>query len=460
MDMIEILVKHVWRVGFENLPPKVVLFTKKSIIDTLGVMIAGSSVKGCELLVDYIREWGGHPESTIAVFGTKVPCALAAQANGAMARAMELDDVSDAYPLHVTASVLPACMAVAERAGNVNGKQLITAVALGQDLAVRMALAMKLTPVVSGRYNLSQVFCYAALAAKLLGLTEEQALNAAGIGYHQMVGDIQALTDGVMTAYIQQGTRAKSAIEAALMAQKGITGTKDVLQGQFGFFHAYEPDPNLEDLTSGLGMELRGPELSVKLHSTCRFTHESIDLAQSFLSDGLDPDDIAYVKVRCADQPYKLVGQPVELKQKPETHVDAKFSIPYTTAAAFLRGDVFIEEVDEETIKDPKILDLAQRITPVVDPTCQSDIVLGRTVMEVTTRDGRTLRKEIQFPKGNPRNPASMDDCIAKFRKCVIYSKRPFPDGQLDHIVKLVKNLEQVEDASQLVRSLIPERLT
>jgi 2-methylcitrate dehydratase PrpD len=136
-----------------------------------------------------------------------------------------------------------------------------------------------------------------------------------GIAYSQMVGDGQAAEDGAMTSYIQQGTRAKSAIEAALMAQKGITGTQNVLQGQRGFFNAYEPDPNLEALTSGLGRIFRGLDLSVKLHSSCRLTHEAIDAAQMFRNGGLKPDQIDLVTVRVNDQCYGLVCQPLNPTQ-------------------------------------------------------------------------------------------------------------------------------------------------
>ena len=188
MDIMEILVKHLMRITFEDLPPELVSVTKKSVIDTLGVMIAGSSVKGCKLLVDYIKEWGGREDSTIAVFGGKVPCGLAAQANGAMARALEIDDVFDIFPLHPSASIFPTCLAVAERQGGISGKEFITAVALGHDLVIRMALAIKVSPILSGRYNLFKIFAFTGSAGKLLRLTEDQLLNTMGIAYSQMVG--------------------------------------------------------------------------------------------------------------------------------------------------------------------------------------------------------------------------------------------------------------------------------
>ena len=125
--------------------------------------------------------------------------------------------------------------------------------------------------------------------------------------------------------------------------------------------------------------------------------------------------------------------------------------MPFTTAAAFYRGDFFIDEVGENVLRDPKIRDLAKRITPVIDdPARCSDINLGSTLMEVTKKDGGTLSKEIQYPKGNPRNPVTMEDCVAKFRKFAQYSFKPFSESRLNSIVEFVQEMENVEDAARL----------
>jgi 2-methylcitrate dehydratase PrpD len=456
MDVMETLVKHVARTTFDDLPPDVVAVTKKSVIDTLGVIIAGSSVEGSRLLVDYVRDWEGRPESTIAVFGEKAPAPLAAQVNGGMARALEIDDVLDTFPLHPSGSIIPACLAIAERQGGVSGKTFITGAALGHDLAIRMALSTKVSPILSGRYNLFEVFAFAGSAGKLMRLTEDQLLNAMGIAYSQMVGDGQAAEDGAMTSYIQQGTRAKSAIEALLMAQRGITGTRNVMQGKRGFFNAYEPDPNLEVLLSELGTYFRGLDLCVKLYSSCRATHEAIGAAQSLRAEGLRPEQIESVVARVSEQTYSLVCDPLELKYNPRTHVEAQFSLPFTTAAAFVKGDVFIDEISGEAIKNGEILDLARRITPVTDPRCQTGTSVGALIMEVKTHGGETLVRKVDYPKGNPKNPATMDDCINKFRRCAHYAARPFPQKQIEKIVDLVNNLETLEDVAPLTDLLAP----
>jgi 2-methylcitrate dehydratase PrpD len=114
-------------------------------------MVAGSSDRGSQLLVEAIREWGGPAQASIAIFGNMVPANLAALANGTMARALEIADVYDGFPLHPSSSIVPVALAIAERQGGITGKDLIHAVAIGHDMLIRMALATKVGPIQSGR---------------------------------------------------------------------------------------------------------------------------------------------------------------------------------------------------------------------------------------------------------------------------------------------------------------------
>jgi 2-methylcitrate dehydratase PrpD len=458
MDVISSLVKNVCNVTFYDLTAEAVEAAKRGIADTIGVMIAGSSVEGCRILVEHIKLLEGPQESTIAVFGGKAPSYLAAQANGAMARALEIDDVSDEFVLHPTVSLIPACIATAEIAGRISGKELITAIALGQDIMFRMAAATRLGAIQSGRYNLFRVFASTAAVGKLLMLSEEQLLNAEGIAYSQMAGDGQSARDGAMTSYIQAGTVAKSAIESVLMARSGITGGRNILQGPCGYFRAIEPDSNLDALTYELGKVFRGAEICIKPYTSCRQTHEAIHLALAIKKETeIDINQIAKVIVRVNDQCYDLVCEPLDQKRQPKTMVDAQFSLPYTVAAALVKGDVFIREVRDEIINDQEILSLAQKIIPIVDEKCQTGLAVGANTMELTTQDGRTIQKETQFPPGNFRIPLSMDDVVDKLKKCVEFSMYPFPKEQTDKLIDLLYNLEGLDEINLLYQLLVPE---
>jgi 2-methylcitrate dehydratase PrpD len=405
--------------------------------------------------LDQIREWEGTQESTVAVFGDKVPAHLAAFANGTMARALEIADVYDGFPLHPSSSTVPVALAMAERQGNVTGKEFITAIALGHDLIVRMALATKIDPIRSGRYNLFKIFPPTGTAGRLLGLDEERLSNAMGVAFTQMVGDGQSALDGAMTHYLQQGVVAQSAIECALLAEKGITGARNILEGRFGLFNAYEPDPDMEALARDLGKVFRGVDISVKLYSSCRATHEAIDLALEITrEEGIQHGHIERITVRINEPTYNLCC--LNRKSHPETEVDAQFSLPYCVAAAIVRKDVFVDELKEDAFTDPAVTGLAERVQPTVDPERRTHLVIGSTVMEIETRDGRVFSRETRFPIGNPENPVSFEDCVRKFKKCTAYSARPFNQAQIEETIAFIGNLEQVKDVAPLAGLLVP----
>ncbi|MFC1532681.1 MmgE/PrpD family protein [Thermodesulfobacteriota bacterium] len=457
MDIMLALVQNLSRTRFEDLTPESVAAAKKGIVDTIGVMLAGSSTRGCKLLVEAIKDWGGKKESSIAVFGEKVPPNLAALANGSMARALDIDDVSDTVALHADALIVPTALSIADTKNGINGQDLITSVALGQDLMVRMALAVKLSSLASGRFNLFKIFAATGTAGRLMGLNEEQLANAMGIAYSHLVGDAQALHDNAMTSYIQEGVAAKSAIESVIFAEKGITGTKNMLQGPKGFFNAIEPDPDLDALTFELGKRFQGIEIAIKPYASSRTTHQAIDLALDIVkNEGIHLSLIDRITIRVSDETYNLTCHPLDRKRHPKTRNEAQFSMPFTVATALMTGDFFISELRDDVIKDPDILGLAERVTPIKDNECRTDKSIGVTVMEIETRDGQKFLKKKLFPKGNPNDPMDMDECLEKFEKCVKYAHRPFSNEQVGRITRILSELENLEEASHLVRLLVP----
>lgn len=263
-DISYTLAKHVVATQFNAIPAEVVELTKKDILDTLGVTVAGSSFPGTEPLLELIREWGGKEEGTILAFGDKVPSINAVLVNGTMAEAHDFTDAYGRGLEHIgQATVLPA-FAVAERKGKVNGKDLITAIVLGQDIGLRMFLNMEL------RYGLCQngmqnAFGVVATAGKLLGLNEQQMANAFGIVYNLISGSEQSYYDCVDTKAFIAGLANKAGVLSVLLAQKGYTGTRNTIEGAGGFCNAYCGGRcNLEQLTANLGKEFEGINVGFK----------------------------------------------------------------------------------------------------------------------------------------------------------------------------------------------------
>jgi len=138
VDVVDHFADHAAATTYDTLPPAAAKAAKMSIFDTLGVILAASGVEpAVRDVVDLVRETGGRPESTVLAFGDRVPALSAALANGAMAHCLDFDDQTP-WGQHSASSIVPAAFAVAERRGGVTGKDMIAAVAAGQDIFARL----------------------------------------------------------------------------------------------------------------------------------------------------------------------------------------------------------------------------------------------------------------------------------------------------------------------------------
>jgi 2-methylcitrate dehydratase PrpD len=448
--------RYVSSTRFEDLSPGAIASAKRSTLDTMGAMIAGSSAPGIDIVEKLARRWGGNGEAHLVGFGHKLPAPIVAWCNGTMARALEIDDCFDFLPVHPSASIIPALLVSSESNGCLSGREFLTAVAVGQDLTTRIGMATRQTSLESGRLNMFEIFGPTAALARAMKFAPEEVLNALGIAFSHAVGDGQAILDGALTVRLRQGIMTQGAFLATLLTSLGFTGAKNFLLGRWGYLNAFEPDPRLEYLTQDLGKKFYGEDITIKPFSSCRATHASIDLALQ-LRDKISRETtlIRRVLVRTCPEIYHLVGEPRDLKIAPDSVPTAQFSIQFTVAAALLRGDVFLKELQQDSIKDKEILDLAHRVYVESDDSLRiTNSVLGRTVMEIDLEGQGALKQEIEMPLGNPSRPFQYDACVNKFMKCSSYSVRPLEKTKLEKVTAMVSELESVQDVSLLVNCL------
>ena len=239
VDVVSHLARHAAGTTYDALPLPAVEAAKKSILDTLGVILAASgtepAVRG---VIDLVRETGGRPESTVLAFGDRVPALMAAFANGAMAHCLDFDDQTP-WGQHSASSIVPAAFAVAERRGGVSGREMITAVAVGQDIFARLRRNVGWRK----DWNLSTVlgvFAGAAATARLLGLTPQATAHALGVASMQSSGVMEVVAGtGSNLRALYAGFSAKGAVLAALLADKGVTGVDRLFEGEYGVFATY-----------------------------------------------------------------------------------------------------------------------------------------------------------------------------------------------------------------------------
>lgn len=456
-DLVEHFASFVAETNYAKTPPDAVEAAKKSILDTLGVILAASgtepAVRG---LVELVHESAGRPESSILAFGGKAPAIMAAFANGAMAHCLDFDDQTP-WGQHASSSIVPAAFAVAERIGGVAGEDMIAAVAAGQDIFARLRCNVgwkkdwNLSPVIG-------VFAAVAAAGHLLRLSREEMINAFGIATMQSSGlmELVAGTGGNVRG-MYAGFSAKGAVLAVLLAQKGVTGVPTVFEGQYGFFSTYfDGRYDREAILDGLGKEFKGSGTLYKLWPTVGTAHSHIHATIELLNENrLQLEDVKKIRLYVGDY-HDLMCRPLEARRAPETLVDAKFSLPFLVAVAAVHRGVQVLHFTEEALKDPRVLAAAQKIVPVADASLDWQLELPPGRVELEMADGRILHKVGTGVPGNSEAPLSWEAIGQKFRDCAAVSvRRPAPD-QVATVEHLVRNLESVADAVDLVRALAP----
>lgn len=459
MSALDEIAGYLAKVKFEDIPRTTVERQKELVVDTLGVAAAGVRAPGVKDVLEFAKDSGGKPESSLLMDGAKVPCFSAAMVNAFMMHALDFDDMHEAAGLHANVCVLPAALAMAERVGTVDGRTLLTAVILGVDLVCRMGVSI---PLLRGWHPTSTfgIFGAAAASSKILSLDERRTVNAMGIVYSQSSGNRQGRLEGTMTKRLQVALSAKSGVLSSLFAQRNLTGPHRVFEGDWGMLNLYTPPQTQENqekvirhLTKDLGKAFLGDELSVKPYPSCKATHTSIfSMLNLMKEERLRPEQIEGVEVAVSKGCYQTAGRPFEIRTDPQ--VDAQFSIPYTVATAILKGKVGLDDFTESAVKEPERLSMAGRIRISVDPELQepsTNVVNLASTIKVRA-GGRTFSRSAATSKGHPRNPMSREELFAKFESCLRFGTS-FSFKKIEDAFETIMNMEKLDNVNSLVRA-------
>ena len=331
MSIIAEMIRNVLETPFEAFDQLTLDRAKDRIIDVVGCLIGGANASGCSMMVDLVREWGGKKESTILVHGGKVPAHNAALVNCVMTRSYDFEPTG-AYvegkstPAHLSGTTGPTAITVAEQKA-AGGKELLTALILGDDLASRITAASQLN-IDSGFDCTGTVnaFGATAIAGRLWGLNEHQMLNAFGIVLNQLAGSFQNIFDGAHSFKLPQGLAAHAAIFSVALANKGFTGIKDPLLSKYGYFSLYCKTYQLEVLTRDLGKKFYA-DYTCKPYPCCRSNHAAIECALELTDTNvIRPEDIDEIVVDITPTALEFaVGQPFKIREVPQ--IDAAFNL-------------------------------------------------------------------------------------------------------------------------------------
>jgi len=458
MTAISQFVKHFVNLSYEDFPAPAVEAAKKEVLDSLATALGGSAKPGIKELVDLVREWGGTKQSTIIAHGLKCPAPNAAQVNAAMIHALDYDDGHQAALVHTGCVTVSTAFAVAERMGNVSGQELITAIALGGDFMARLGLAGRpgKTSLSSGWHPTTLLghFGAAAVAGRLMNLDEEKMINALGLAYHQAGGAGSGVSDGALAKRMGPGFATRAGVTAALMAERGITGERDPLEGKTGLFHTYMGgDYAPEILTAELGKRFEGVNIGDKPYPCCGLIHACVDAVLAIKKrHEIEVEKIEEIIAYGGHSVYDL-SQPPDVKRVPRTIIDAQFSVPWVVATALVTGKVTVDDFTDAAITRPEILKMAQKVSGRLVPEMDRHGV-GPGGVIIKMRDGAEYREEVAHCLGSPERPMDFDDVTRKFRECAGASLKPLSAASVDKVIDMVGKLETLKDAAAIIKLL------
>jgi 2-methylcitrate dehydratase PrpD len=444
----EEFVHYILNTKYQNLPTEVVDTAKQMLLTIIGTTIAGATLEGCQALRDQIKEWGGKEEATLLLHGDKVPAHQAVLVNSYMARALDFDD-GIRPGMHVGASAVPAALAASELAEGCSGKELLTALVVGAEVADRINLVSDYDGF--DPTGICSIFAATAVAGRILSLDREKLWNALAIAFNKSGGSFQSNIEGALSVRLIQGFVTQGGILSAQLAGKGFTGPKNFLQGIYGYFHLYAKDKYNPQIVAGeLGKRFEFSKTMFKKYPSCGNTISSTEAMLDLVGEhDLTPENVSQINIKVTPYAHKLVGGLFRIGHNPR--VNAQFSIRYCVANALLRRSSKLEHFDEPLIRDPNIMNIVQKVHVEADPILDERDETA-VEMEVLTKSGDKYRKRIDIAAGFAERPLTREEITERFWNCISYAKKPLPREKIEKLISLIDQLEGVED----IRSLIP----
>ena len=469
------LIQITSKLRFKDLPEEDVDKTKLVLLDSIGCALAGQVVDRGRMIMDLAKELGGNAQATI-IGHHRTSYNLAAFANGELINALEYDSIGP-LSAHVCPYVIPPCLAMAERV-HASGKDLMIALALALEIGGRVTNSFALQRIPKDGppyYENVQRFTYANAvfggvlgACKLLRLDVDKTLNAFGIaGASTPVPAVMkwAETDGpaIMVKYnAWTGWVAQLGTVAALLAEKGFTGDKTILDGEWGFWKIVgSPFFNVDNLLGGLGKAWHIKEVTFKPYPVCGLNHCGIEGISKIVQEHpMKPEEIEKIVIK--GDP--LLQTPNRRGTKIESFADMQFSNAYIFALACYYGSRPSPAwLMPSVYNDPRIKALSKKVRielhPRIEELMRSKIKAGKvplfmdTIVEITVRGGRKFTVEITAPKGSPTNPVTEIELVEKFRTNASYSM--LPNRRVGKIIEMIKGLEEVDDITNLMKLLV-----
>jgi len=400
---------------YEDLPENVIQEVKRYLYDSVGCALGSMHTRDVNIIKDIYADMGGKEEATIFGYKIKMPAVQASFLNALMIRALDYNDIYWKEDPSHPSDIIPAALAMAERVG-ASMKDVIVAIVLAYEFEQRICEFAK--PGVRERKwhhaTLTQ-FVSPIVAGKVLGLNVDQMVNAIGISacHNHTIGCPTAGKLTMMKNTVDPMST-QSGVLAALMAEKGFTGTEAIFEGKEGFMDVYGPDWDVDALIGGLGKSFKILECSMKAFPTEALTHTHISATIKIMNENdINYKDIDTVTIKTIARACDILFD--SHKYRPKSRETADHSLPYCIACALVDRKVTTKSFDDESIQDPRIWEVIDKIKGEASEEFEK-MFPAKQPSRVTIKlnDGKEHTLYLEYPKGDPREPMTEADLDAK----------------------------------------------
>jgi len=443
MSHTQALCRFLAELNYEQLPDNVLARTEDLFLDWLASALASQGAHPIPLFERYASKMGpASGPAQIIVNGGSSSAYFAALVNAASSHLVEQDDLHNSSVLHPATVVFPAAFAAAQDLGK-SGRELLLASVAGYEAGIRIGEFM-------GRshyrifHTTATVGTLAAAVAvgKLMDFNQEQFINLLGSAGTQAAGLWEFLRDAADSKQLHTAKAAADGLLAAYLTADGLTGARNILEGDQGLAAGMSTDADPSKLSDRLGSRWALLETSFKFHASCRHTHPAADALLDLMQrEGLSHEQIARVETRVHQGAIDVLGR-VTL---PQTVHQAKFSMGTVLGLIAVHGKAGLTEFHTLALTDPAVSTFRDKVGMTLDPEVDGAYPqrwLGRVV--VTTLDGRVLHGAIDEPKGDPGNTLSRDELADKFQRLTQFSGARTP-LQTEGLIRKVWDLRSAE---------------
>ncbi|GEM_PF-1166550 len=453
MTVRDQLAEYCAGLKYEEVPLAIIEYTRRLIMDQIGLTASGSRINPemeHQGIIRFFLDMGGTRESSLVTQGRKVPCLNAVFCNTALS--FGGFDGMHRSALHLTSSLIPAAIAVAERQHS-SGKDLILAVLAGSEVMGRVGLALNAGATYDRGFHptsLCAPFGCAVAAARLLGLGKEATAEAISIAGVQGAGarPWPQFPKHADTGSLQVGKGAQSGVLSAFLARMGTAGINDILENKVGFLYSHSPNPDPSRLTEGLGSIYEITQTTVKWFGMGIYNIPAVEaLIHLVKQHKLDARGIDRIICKLPTAVVPLVGAPGYPSTAPN------LSCRYLLVFAAYHGEegmVFNRRYKSQAnLNDPRHIELFARTDIIAGPELDKYFP-GKwpSVVTVKMKDGREFSHfHDGSVKGSPENPLSADDIERRFTEMVapVAGKR-----KCSRMMKILRGLEGVTDVSEV----------